>query len=221
MAAVAAAAALAHAGVAHPADAPATAAFQVAQMARPSQSPPPAGSDHDGHHPGQAPGAAPSPGPAGQGMMGGGMMQMMQTMHMMGMMGQGGSGAMGPGMMERMRGMQAGMMTEHVEGRIAFLRAELKVTAAQASAWDKFADALRANARKLSEHAAGHAPGSPPALPDRVEHEEHRLAARLEGFRAIRAALAPLYAAFSDEQKKLAERLVPHHVGLAPAMGMM
>jgi hypothetical protein len=194
--------------------------FQAAQMAPPGQSQPPAGSEHEGHHPTPAPGAAQPPVPGGQGTMGGGMMHMM---HMMGMMGQGGHGMMGqggPGMMGGMAGMHARMMTEHVEGRIAFLRAELKITPAQAPAWDRFAEALRANAKKLAEHGSARPGAAQPTLPDRVEHEEHRIAARLDGIRAIKAALSPLYAALSEEQKKLAERLVPHHVGLMP-MGTM
>ena len=53
-------------------------------------------------------------------------------------------GMAGPGM--------GGMATiDHIEGRIAFLRTELKITDAQASAWDAFAEALRTNAKKLGE----------------------------------------------------------------------
>src|SRR5690349_5937854 len=62
------------------------------------------------------------------------MMRMMQSMH---------ANMMGPSI----RGMG---MTERVEGRIAFLRAELKITDAQTSAWNSFADSLRANAQKLT-----------------------------------------------------------------------
>ncbi|MEP7174133.1 MAG: hypothetical protein ABI705_11645 [Aestuariivirga sp.] len=42
--------------------------------------------------------------------------------------------------------MSAMGMTERVEGRIAFLRAELKVNDAQAKVWNKFSDLLRNNA---------------------------------------------------------------------------
>jgi hypothetical protein len=221
IASIAAIVALADASAAFAAADHSATAFQVAQMARPGPGPAAAGSEHESHHPGQEPSSAQPMGPGGQGMMGGG--GMMHMMHMMEMMGQGGPGMMGgpgpmgPGMMG---GMRARMMTEHVEGRIAFLRAELKITSAQAPAWDRFADSLRTNAKKLSEHASARAAPSQPTLAERIEHEEHRLAARLEGVRAIKAALGPLYAALSDDQKKLAERLVPHHVGLMP-MGMM
>ena len=90
----------------------------------------------------------PAPPPAAQGMMGA--MPMMNTMSGMPMMHMGMM--MGPG---------SGMSTiDHIEGRIAFLRAELKITDAQMSAWNAFADALRANARKLGEVPAAMMSGS-------------------------------------------------------------
>ena len=81
------------------------------------------------NHEGTTPGAAQ---PVPQSGMAGNMMRMMQSMRMM------GPGMMGMGMIER------------VEGRIAFLRAELKITDAQTNAWNAFADALRANSQKLA-----------------------------------------------------------------------
>jgi LTXXQ motif family protein len=61
------------------------------------------------------------------------MMDMMRTMRMM-----------GPG--------TTGMFTlDRIEGRIAFLQTELKITEAQTGAWGAFADALRMNAKKLGE----------------------------------------------------------------------
>lgn len=82
----------------------------------------------------------------------------------MGMMGQGGgmgmggpmmgSGMMGGGMM---RGMAMMMGPERVEGRLAFLRAELNVTDAQQKAWNDFAAAMRSAAKSLqTAHAAMH-----------------------------------------------------------------
>src|SRR5579863_786249 len=89
--------------------------------------------DQDQHHPGTAVGPAGTP-PSGmaQGMPGGSMagaggMPMMGMMLMM--MGQDGMGGMA---------MMATAMTEHVEGRLAFLKTELKITAAQLPLWNKF-----------------------------------------------------------------------------------
>ena len=40
-------------------------------------------------------------------------------------------------------------MMDHIQGRIAFVKAEVKITDAQASAWDAFADTLRLQAKRI------------------------------------------------------------------------
>ena len=75
-----------------------------------------------------------------------------------GMMSQGG---MGPGMMSQ-GGMGPGMMAEggmgpamcaamagHVDGRLAYLKAELKITEAQEPLWNAYAAAARDNAKDM------------------------------------------------------------------------
>ena len=181
--------------------------------------------DHEAHHPdpGSAPGAAqPSP-PAGQpGMMGQGMMgdgrgmmmgdnmPMANMMQMMGMMGRQGAETGCPG--------TSGMATiDRVEGRIAFLRTELKITDAQTSAWNAFADALRANAKGLAEIRTSmmqQQGGAQQNVVDRLTLQEKWLAARLEGTRAIKSALTNLVGSLSDEQKKAADELLAAHMGM-------
>lgn len=154
--------------------------------------------------------SAPSKGQSGMGgMMGGGMMKnmggrmpMTEMMQTTGMLRPGGHGM--------------GMATiDRVEARIAFLRTELKITDAQNAAWNAFADALRANARSLGEVRTAMAGASQQGLVERFGLQEKWLAARLEGTRAIKAALANLVGLLSDEQTKAADEL------LAPHMGMM
>jgi hypothetical protein len=141
------------------------------------------------------------------------MMSRMSAMHDMGMMGM-----MGRGM--------GGMATiDRIEGRIAFLRAELKITDAQADSWNGFADALRANAKKLAEVRASMTtkPGEvPPAstLATRMEQQEQWLAARLDGTRAMKSAFVKLNEMLSDDQKKTANDLLAPHLGMG-AMAMM
>jgi hypothetical protein len=142
----------------------------------------------------------------GGGMMNnmGGKMPMMDMMQKMAMMRQPGGGM--------------GMATiDRVEGRIAFLRAELKITDAQNEAWNAFADALRTNAKSLGEVRSSMmaAMAAQQNLVERFSLQEKWLAARLEGTRTIKAALANLIGALSDDQKKAADEL------LAPHMGMM
>jgi hypothetical protein len=144
-------------------------------------------------------------------MMGDMPMMHMGMMRMMGMMGPGG-----------------GMGTiDHVEGRIAFLRAELKITEAQTSAWNAFADALRANAKRLKEVRASMMSHSsdgqqqPLSLADRLELQERWLTARLEGIRAIKPAFVNLYGTFSYDQRKGANELLAPHMGMMEMMAGM
>ena len=155
----------------------------------------------DPHHPeSAAPGAAQTAPQSPAGM--GGMAEMMRMMQGMRMMGQGMTGM---GMIDR------------VEGRIAFLRAELKITDAQTNAWNSFADALRTNAQKLAtvRPAMMPAPGAQQMLTAGLDAQERWLTARLEGLRAIKAAFTPLYGTLSDEQKKTATEILGPHLGLA------
>jgi hypothetical protein len=148
-------------------------------------------------------------------MMGGNMMGMMRDMpmaNMMRMMGMMGRGPAAMGTIDR------------VEGRIAFLRTELKITDAQGSVWNAFADALRTNAKKLGEVRASMMsqmnPGQQvaPTLPERFDVQERWLTARLEGIRAIKSAFTGLYATFSDDQKKTASEILAPHMGMGMAM---
>lgn len=191
------------------------AALLLATVSVPSWAQSPA--DHEAHHPDQkeTPAAqqpSPPPGPA---MMGQGMMNMMQgdmagMMQMMGTMGRSGAETGCAGM--------SGMATiDRVEGRIAFLRTELKITDAQSNAWNAFADALRANAKSLGEVRASMLPqqgGVPQSLVDRLALQEKWLVARLEGTRAIKSAVANLVGTLSDEQKKTADQLLAPHIGM-------
>ena len=58
---------------------------------------------------------------------------------------------MGPGMMGR--GMMPMMMypSQHVEGRLAFLKTELKITDTEVPQWNAYADAVRANGKRMGE----------------------------------------------------------------------
>jgi hypothetical protein len=213
-------------------------ALTVAALAVPAWAQAPAGHDHshpaDGEKSATAP-ATPAPGPSpsagaapqgGAGMMGGGM----GNMPMMGMMKDMKEMMGNMSMMHSMRMMQGmgmmggGMATiDRVEGRIAFLRAELKISDAQADVWNGFADALRANAKKLAEVRASMMPKpgdkQPPAstFSGRLDSQEQWLIARLDGLRAMKSAFARLNEVLSDDQKKTASDLLAPHMG----MGMM
>jgi LTXXQ motif family protein len=135
-----------------------------------------------------------------------------QTTPMMGGATKGGD--MMGGDMARMTQMMS-MMREklsHAGDRVAALKADLKITEAQMPAWNKFADALLAAAKSMEESMEGMhkemmQSGAAASLPEKLEHHAKMAAGHLASLQAIKAALDPLYASFSDEQKKLADGL--------------
>src|SRR3974377_817412 len=153
---------------------------------------------HEQHHP-PAVTAAPSPGMPG-GMMGAGGMPMMGMMQMM--MGQDGMSGMP----------MVAAMAGHVEGRLAFLKTELKITDAQLPLWNAVADAIRANAKSMGAMAEGNMQAA--TLLDKLATREKMQTARLEALRKLKAAVDPLYAALSDEQKKTADELIMGPMGM-------
>ena len=131
--------------------------------------------------------------------------------------------AMMPEMMKMMAAMSPGIMgapTEHVEGRIAFLHAELAITADQEAAWTAFADAIRANAKGLGEASSMSRDNGATGVVARFLFQEHMLEAQLTGLKAINAALKGLNKELSDPQRSTLDTLLPELLGL-PAMEMM
>ncbi len=130
----------------------------------------------------------------------------------MGMMGQGmmshGQGPSGGMSMMSMMGMGEAGPLKRVNGHLAFLEAELKIAEAQRPLWAAFAQAVRASADR--HNATSSMASGPDATPvDRLTHQEHAMAQRLDGVRAIRTALTPLYAALNEAQKKTFAELLP------------
>jgi hypothetical protein len=147
---------------------------------------------------------------------------------------------MGQGMMERgmMPMMEMMAPAQHIEGRLAFLKTELQITDAQMPQWNVFSDALRANAKSMSdlrgtstsngmmgpgqnmmrrsEMMSGQA-GTGMSLPDRLDRAEQHMAAYLEMLRAMKGPTTQLYAVLSDDQKRLADQLIRGPMGI----GMM
>ena len=130
-----------------------------------------------------------------------------------GFMGPGmmGDGAMGPWMMGGSGSAEAmcSAMTSHIEGRLGYIKAELKVTDAQEPLWNTYAVAARDNAKTMIARCTAMMGkrDSQVSLPDRLDQNEQLVAAQLDAMRALGKALKPLYAALSDGQKKTADQL--------------
>ncbi len=181
------------------------AAMLAASSAGYAQTPP------DPHHPEQGAGSEKAV-PAPQDRQGMSMPMMMNMMSgMMKMMG-GGGAQMGMGGMA---------MTDHVEGRIAFLRAELRITDTQAKVWDAFASALRDNAKRMKEASMPMmSDAAAPSFMAHLDSQERMHAMKLEEVRATRTAFVPLHEALSTEQRKTLDELLATHVSMMPP-GMM
>ncbi len=124
--------------------------------------------------------------------------------------------------------------TDHVEGRIAFLKTELKITDDQAPQWEAVAKALRDQSAAMQavrdEMRADHGRGE--GGRDRAERRQTQtapeilalrekavsarakaLALHADGQRQFTAAFGALYDRLNDDQKKTADQLLAgrHH----------
>lgn len=123
-----------------------------------------------------------------------------------------GSSGMGPWMMGQGESGQAicSAMASHIEGRLAYIKAELKITADQETFWNSYAAAARDNANTMLAHCTtmmSQRGASAVSLPERLDQHEQLMAAQLDAIRAMNKALKPVYAALSDSQKKAADQL--------------
>ena len=149
-----------------------------------------------------------------------------------GMMMGGGMPMMGMPMM----GMSGG---QHVDGRLAFLKTELKITAAQEDAWKAYADAFRANAGRMNalmqemmpNFMAGNMGGNmmgqgqgmgmmnqagakPLTVPERLDLAERHMAAHVEMLAKMKEPTLKLYESLGAEQKKVADQLLMGPMGM-------
>jgi LTXXQ motif family protein len=136
------------------------------------------------------------------GMMGPGMMG--QGMGRGGMMGMMGGGCPMMAMMGR-----NDAAPTFAEGRIAFIKAELAITEAQNSVWDAYSAALRKNLESMQSMRKTMMSATQPASPvERLDLHVSTMESRLQTLKEVKPALAALYAALSEGQKKKADDLL-------------
>jgi hypothetical protein len=107
-------------------------------------------------------------------------------------------------------------MLDRVEGRLAFIKTELKITEAQTAAWNQLAEAIRAAAKNHNARmqAILSRQEKLKTLPERLDAHEQLMSARLDETRQIKGSLNALYAVLSDEQKKEADDIVLPMAGM-------
>jgi hypothetical protein len=104
----------------------------------------------------------------------------------------------------------------HIEGRIAYLQAELHITADQMALWNAVADVLRQNDQAMrSAWADMRHDGDDEDVNalDRLTKMQKMAALRAQHLDKLLTAVKPLYAALSDDQKKNADELLSRGFG--------
>ena len=114
--------------------------------------------------------------------------------------------------------------SERVEARIAYIRTALKITDAQGSQFEAFANVLRKHATDMDQRMQKRraAMGQPGAQrPDvrnvsaieRLERQQQRMTQRSARLGEVITAAKPLYASFSPEQKQIADEMLSRRGG--------
>jgi len=155
----------------------------------------------DAHHPAGTPGTATVPPPVTQVQPAPGMPMGAGQGMMCPMIGQGGMMGVG-GMAD---------MASHIDGHLAFIKAELKITPAQEDAWKGFADVLRASAASMAQMQGRMpmaAPGTAQTVSQALDQKERLLATRLDNSKRLRTAWVKLDAVLTPEQRKAAEGIL-------------
>lgn len=135
-----------------------------------------------------------------------------------GSMGYGpGAGRGGPGMMQRGPGAGRGGMWSNpaagVEGHLAALKVELKITPDQDTAWQAFTAKARQQADTMIAGRAqrlSQAPATPQAAPERLAQRTEFAKQRIADMETMTAAVKDLYGVLTPEQKTLADQYLAH-----------
>ena len=155
-----------------------------------------------GFDPGAGMGRGMGPG-VGPGPMGGGPMM--------------GYGPMGHGPMGHGMGPQAyGNPAAAADWRLSGLKSELKITAAQESAWKLFADQTKQQAEAMQALMATAQGSAQASAPERLDLRNQMMKKRQEQMEKTTTAFKDLYAVLTPEQKVLADQ----HIGMMGGRGM-
>ena len=132
-----------------------------------------------------------------------------------GMMGHMGMSMMGTWMPEMMGSGTMMNFGPMMEGRLAYMKAELGVTETQTAAWDNYASAVRARGTTMqamhTEMVKTLESGS--AL-ERLDAHTKAMESMVESLKALRPVTEALYKVLTDDQKKKADLLLGMGCGM-------
>lgn len=99
---------------------------------------------------------------------------------------------------------------QFVAGRIAFLKAELKITPQQEAQWNKVAEAMRVNAKAIDAARAQKAEGPQTAV-QALEGRNRFADTMAKNTERMLTAFRPLYQNLSPDQQKMADEILAEH----------
>ena len=118
-------------------------------------------------------------------------------------------------------------MLDRIDGRLAYMKTELKITDAQTAARDELAKVIHDTAethnalmREMKKDVRSGDFFEIP-LPERLTVQQTHMEARLEQIKSVKAAVDKLYALLDDDQKKTADDIVLPSMGMGMGRGMM
>jgi hypothetical protein len=102
----------------------------------------------------------------------------------------------------------AGGPEQGLDRRLSFLHERLRITPSQERLWIAFTSVLRDEMRDGRDRRDFNERRGSPSVVERLEQRERRMADATQRSDHILGALKPLYASFSAEQKRTADRLM-------------
>jgi hypothetical protein len=118
----------------------------------------------------------------------------------------------GHGMMGGGRHGLSGNPAAMVEGHLAALKVELKITADQETAWNTFAERARTQAASMPARRAQMRDGQTDNLPapERLAQRTAQARQHIASMETMTAAVKDLYSVLTPEQKKTADQIISH-----------
>jgi hypothetical protein len=116
-------------------------------------------------------------------------------------------------------------LLDRIDGRLAFLETELKITDAQAPAWKELSEVIRATAESHNDAMEAMMEAMhdddfwKQPLPERLAFQQSHMEARLEQIQATSEAVEKFYAVLDDDQKKVADEIILPTMGMGMMMG--